>query len=59
MSIKADYVHLVQSFFSNNTGKFNALKIVHLITFPDVIEQCKKISTLIIFNFLLKYHFTI
>ena len=41
--VEAGDVHLIQSFFATNVGKFNALKIVPLITFSDVIEQCKKL----------------
>jgi len=41
--VEAGDVHLIQSFFATNAGKFNALKIVPLITFSDVIEQCKKL----------------
>jgi hypothetical protein len=41
--VEANDVHLIQSFFATNAGKFNALKIVPLITFSDVIEQCKKL----------------
>ena len=43
----------MQSFFATNVGKNNALKIVPLITFSDVIEQCKKLENVIsgtIFN---------
>jgi hypothetical protein len=36
--------HLIQSFFATNVGKNNALKIVRLITYSDVIEQCKKLE---------------
>ena len=41
--VEANDAHLIQSFFATNAGKFNALKIVPLITFSDVIEQCKKL----------------
>jgi Domain of unknown function (DUF3303) len=41
--VEADDAHLIQSFFATNAGKFNALKIVPLITFSDVIERCKKL----------------
>jgi hypothetical protein len=41
--VEADDVNLIQSFFAKNAGKFNALKIVPLITFSEVIEQCKKL----------------
>jgi hypothetical protein len=39
--VLANYAHKIQSFFAINADKFNALKIVPLITFSDVIEQCK------------------
>ena len=42
--VEADDVHLIQSFFATNVGKNNALKIVPLITYSDVIDQCKKIE---------------
>ena len=41
--VEAKDAHTIQSFFAINAGKFNALKIVPLITFSDVIEQCKKL----------------
>lgn len=41
--VEANDAHLIQSFFATNVGKNNALKIVPLITYSDVIEQCKKL----------------
>jgi len=41
--VESDDVHSIQSFFATNVGKFNALKIVPLITYSDVIEQYKKL----------------
>ena len=42
--VEANDAHLVQSFFTTSyLSKINALKIVPLITYSDVIEQCKKL----------------
>ena len=41
--VEANDAHLVQSFFTTSyLSKINALKIVPLITYSDVIEHCKK-----------------
>jgi hypothetical protein len=42
--VEANDAHLIQSFFATNVAKSNALKIVPLITFSDVIEHCKKLE---------------
>ena len=42
--VEANDAHLVQSFFTTSyLSKINALKIVPLITYSDVIEHCKKL----------------
>ena len=41
--VEADDAHLIQTFIATNLARFNALKIVPLITFSDVIEHCKKL----------------
>ena len=42
--VEANDAHLVQSFFTTSyLSKINALKIVPLITYSDVIEKCKKL----------------
>ena len=42
--VEANDAHLIQSFFATNVGKSNSLKIVPLITYYDVLEQCKKLG---------------
>ena len=42
--VEANDAHLVQSFFTTSyLSEINALKIVPLITYSDVIEHCKKL----------------
>ena len=42
--VEANDAHLVQSFFTTSyLSNINALKIVPLITYSDVIEHCKKL----------------
>ena len=43
--VDADDPHMVQQFcIDAGIAKFNAAKIVPLITFKDVVEWCKKIG---------------
>ena len=42
--VEANDAILIQSFFTTNIGKNNALKIASLNKYSDLIEQCKKLE---------------